>query len=343
MHTAESYNTVRTEAMERIKTREGSQDDLQECRPFDEPPRDNPGDEQTRSRIPKRIIQIWIDLRRHGSHRSADSCPETPRPRRGGSARGDLPLLCSASMANARLLNPNFEYMFFDDKAVEAFIQSTFPQYKDAFYAFKYPIQRCDFFRYLAVFHYGGFYLDLDVFLVSELTNLLQHACVFSFEELTLNKFLRNDHGLDWEVGNYAFGAEAGNPFIGEVIKNCVRAQTDRQWVKEIMNGIPRMFHKDFYILNTTGPGLVSRTLAENPRTAEGVTILLPDDMRDKRMWHCFGEFGIHLAQNAWRDNPSLFYRRSFVLWMWWNRRALLKNGPRAWRIGPSITSGWTR
>ena len=29
-------------------------------------------------------------------------------------------------------------------------------------------------------------------------------------------------------------GAEPGNPFIGEVIKNCVRAQTDRQWVREI-------------------------------------------------------------------------------------------------------------
>ena len=55
----------------------------------------------------------------------------------------------------------------------------------------------------------------------------LTDRCVFPFEELTLSRLLRH-HGIDWEIGNYAFGAEAGHAFLEAVIENCVRAQRDR-------------------------------------------------------------------------------------------------------------------
>jgi len=34
-----------------------------------------------------------------------------------------LPPLSKAAVANVRLLNPDFEYLFFDDKQVEAMVQ----------------------------------------------------------------------------------------------------------------------------------------------------------------------------------------------------------------------------
>lgn len=40
---------------------------------------------------------------------------------------------------------------------------------------------------------------------------------------------------------------------------------------------VPRLFHADFFVLNTTGPGLLSRTLPENPRIGDDVTVLFPD------------------------------------------------------------------
>src|SRR5262245_51589591 len=80
---------------------------------------------------------------------------------------GDMPLIQRAAVANVRLLNPDFEYLFFDDARVEEFIDAEFPQYRPVFDAFPARIQRYDFFRYLAVYHFGGFYLDTDVFLVS--------------------------------------------------------------------------------------------------------------------------------------------------------------------------------
>ena len=84
---------------------------------------------------------------------------------------------------------------------------------------------------------------------------------------------------MDWEIGNYAFGAAAGHPFLEAVIENCVRAQRDPSWVKPMMRGLPHLFRSEYFVLNSTGPGLVSRTLAENPELAKTVTVPVPPTM----------------------------------------------------------------
>src|SRR5215208_2993183 len=175
----------------------------------------------------------------------------------------DLPLLGKAAAINLRLLNPDFEYLFFDDAQVEEFIDVTFPQYRAVFDSFAVRIQRYDFFRYLAVYHFGGFYFDTDVLLASSLEDLLRFSCVFPFEELSINAFLSKEYGMDWEIGNYGFGATPGHPFLRAVIDNCVRAQQQPEWMGRTIRSIPRMFRDDVFVLATTGPGLVSRTLAE--------------------------------------------------------------------------------
>jgi mannosyltransferase OCH1-like enzyme len=72
----------------------------------------------------------------------------------------DLPLLEQAVVANLRLLNPDFEWLFFDDAQVEAFIDREFPQHRRVFDGFPVRIQKYDFLRYLAVYRLGGFDLD---------------------------------------------------------------------------------------------------------------------------------------------------------------------------------------
>src|SRR5438105_2901732 len=37
---------------------------------------------------------------------------------------------------------------------------------------------------------------------------------------------------MDWDLGNYAFGAAAGHPLLRAISDNCVRAQTDLGWVQ---------------------------------------------------------------------------------------------------------------
>lgn len=250
-------------------------------------------------RIPKRIIQTGKRL--------------------------EQPLPIRAYMSNVKLLNPDYEYLFFDDRRVEEFVAQEFPQYRAVFESFKVPIQRYDFFRYLAVYRYGGFYLDLDFLLGSGLAPLLETGCVFPFERLTFSHRLRTELGMDWEIGNYAFGAAAGHPFLEAIIENCVRSQRDPLWVRSMIRGTPPL-DRDFYtVLYSTGPGLCSQTLAENPELAKKVTVLIPDDVCNPRNWYHFGEYGVHLMTGSWRPERGFITARLGRYHWWWMERRLVR------------------
>jgi mannosyltransferase OCH1-like enzyme len=231
------------------------------------------------------------------------------------SRSADLTIQARAAVATIRLLNPDFEYLFFDDRQIEQFLGSHFPEHRAVFHSFPYPIQRIDFFRYLAIYQLGGFYFDLDVFLAKKLEDLLEFGCVFPFEELTINDYLWRAYGMDWEIGNYAFGAAPGHPFMGEIIQNCLRAQKDPGWTRPMVHAIPRPFRERYQVLCSTGPGLVSRTLAEYPEAARQVKVLFPDRVWDRTLWHRFGSYGIHLMEGSWARKQNPFMVRLTRLW----------------------------
>jgi hypothetical protein len=225
------------------------------------------------------------------------------------------PSLKDRAMASTvRLWNPEFTYRYFDNPGVDAFIAREFPQYLNVFNAFPYRIQKYDFFRYLAIYHFGGFYFDLDVLLARPLTPLLTAGCVFPFEGLTFSRHLRRQN-WDWQIGNYAFGAAAGHPFLRAVIENCVRAQKEPAWLRPMMEGTPRFSREEFIVLNSTGPGLLSRTLAENPHLNSDVAVLFPDDVCDTEKWNRFGDVGVHLMDGSWRSANGFFRRRLAQRW----------------------------
>jgi hypothetical protein len=237
----------------------------------------------------------------------------------------NMSLLAKAVATNLRLLNPRFEYLFFDDLEVEKFIDDEFPQYRPVVELFPRQIQRYDLFRYLVVYRLGGFYFDTDVLLACSIEELLKFSCVFPFEHLSIHRFLYNEYGMDWEIGNYGFGAVAGHPFLGAIIENCVRAQQHPDWVEPMMKSIPRIFHGELFVLATTGPGLVSRTLAEYPGACDQVKVLFPEDVCDPNSWHCFGAYGVHLQVGTWRKRETLVPRVLHRLWESTTRKALLK------------------
>lgn len=221
-----------------------------------------------------------------------------------------MPLLCRASAANVRLINPDYEYVLFNDARMDAFMDEQFPEYRTVFASFRLPIQRYDFFRYLAVYRLGGFYFDLDVFLASGISDLLASGCVFPFERLTWSDYLRERYGMDWEIGNYAFGATPGHPFLLAIINNCVKAQQDREWRERITKSLPRLLRDELAVIYATGPGLVSRTLAEYSDAANPVRVLFPENVCDKNFWNRFGEYGVHLGGGAWRARHGDLRRR---------------------------------
>jgi inositol phosphorylceramide mannosyltransferase catalytic subunit len=267
--------------------------------------------------IPKRLIHIY-------------SAPPGQSP--------ELSLFSRAAQCNVRLLHPDFDYVLFDRERIDLFLRTEFPQYCDVFSAFRFPIQRFDFFRYLAIYRLGGFYFDLDVFLARNLTPLLGASCVFPFEELTISKYLRTAYSIDWELGNYAFGAAPGHPFIKAVIDNCVKAVEDPDWASTLIADIPGPFRRQFYVTNTTGPGVVTRTLAEREDLRSSVSVLFPQDVRDERHWHRFGDYGVHLMQASWRSRDGFIRRR--LTRFWENRRRNILRRQSA-NLGPVRNGSW--
>jgi hypothetical protein len=195
----------------------------------------------------------------------------------------------------------------------------------------------------LAIYRYGGFYFDLDVLLADALTALLSCECVFAFEELTDSKYFWDRFQMDWQIANYAFGAAPRHPFLAAIIDNCLRAKHDPEWVSPMMKWIPKPFRDEFYVLNTSGPGLVSRTFAENPNLAADVTVLFPNDVRDPRTWHQFGEFGVHAMVGSWRKPDSLLALRLRRVWEGWKMRRTFANSESRGSSRRTVTDSSTR
>ena len=104
---------------------------------------------------------------------------------------------------------------------------------------------------------------------------------------------------MDGQIGNYAFGSTAGHPFLKAIIDTCVRCQQDPSWVTPMMQDFPLTSKAEFFVLNTTVPRLISRTLAEGPTLAATVSILFPDDACDLENWTCSGDLGTHLMDGT--------------------------------------------
>ena len=181
--------------------------------------------------------------------------------------------------------------MFFDDNDILKFITNKFPWYLSTFNNFKYKIQKIDFFRYLAIYYYGGFYLDLDMSITKSLAPLTKHQCVFPIEfEKNSDKILQQQ-GLYFLIGQYAFGAVPKSPFILKIIKNIVNPR-----LATILDGIKSKLKYVFY---STGPVLVSQTFLDyNKDNKDNKDITL---LRHKHN-ASFGKYGKHKSLGSWKN-----------------------------------------
>tara|TARA_B100000282_G_scaffold296365_1_gene278055 strand:+ start:130 stop:789 length:660 start_codon:yes stop_codon:yes gene_type:complete len=193
--------------------------------------------------------------------------------------------------------NSNFNYMFFTDQDIYEFITTKMPEYQDTFFSFKTKIQKIDFFRYLVIYYYGGVYLDLDIMIEKNLTELYENPdiCKFPIEYIHINDTFITDQGFVHLIGNYAFYAPAKHPFIKKIIDNIVDHRITKNDIDKaaLTNGDSI---QDVEIYCTTGPIMVTQSYIdmENKKSIE---LLTSRPFRSER----FGMFGQHLCYGTWR------------------------------------------
>jgi mannosyltransferase OCH1-like enzyme len=75
----------------------------------------------------------------------------------------DIPSEWLGTFRSCRERYRSYEFMFWTDVAARDFIADKYSYFLETYDSYRYPVQRADAFRYFAIYHYGGIYLDMDV------------------------------------------------------------------------------------------------------------------------------------------------------------------------------------
>lgn len=158
----------------------------------------------------------------------------------------DLPLLTQWHIRQLRKKNPDYQYHFYDDEAVDLFIKNNFDEeIYNLFKRISIGAAKADFFRYAILYKRGGVYLDIDSLIVSPLATFIRADDV-----AVITRESHPNMYVQW-----ALVYEAGHPFLEKTIANVVKNLRN--------NAHPHDVHA------MTGPTVYSDSirecLAENP------------------------------------------------------------------------------
>ena len=189
--------------------------------------------------------------------------------------------------------NPQYKYMFFTDADIETFLKTHYLDYYQTYIKLPIKIQRIDFFRYIAVYHYGGFYMDLDMDCLQPFDELLKYKCVFPVDEI-ITKHMSNfpryksyyDRGYDYLLGQYAFAAEPKNQFIKAIIDKI--HNSINKYIKQVN------FDSHDYVYKTTGPDLCTDLYMDYHNKKDIYVI-----HNNKRQY--FGDYAKHNYLGTWK------------------------------------------
>jgi mannosyltransferase OCH1-like enzyme len=205
----------------------------------------------------------------------------------------DVPQRYMPLIDSVKTNNPDYEHLFFTDESIEKFFKLHYPGYWNTYNNLPVKIQKIDFFRYVAVYHYGGFYLDLDVSVMKPFDPLLKYSCVFPVDEYIDTRFCKHarykpycDRGHNFLLGQYAFAASPKNPFIKNLIDRI--HNNLNKYIRQVD------FNSEDYIYKTTGPDFVTDVYLDYKNKA---TIKILDNGRRQY----FGDYARHNYFGTWK------------------------------------------
>jgi mannosyltransferase OCH1-like enzyme len=185
--------------------------------------------------------------------------------------------------------NPDYTFIYFNDLDIENFLSVKYPEYYSVYKKLPIKIQKIDFFRYIAVYHYGGFYFDLDITGLLSLDSLLNYQCIFPIDQHLICSNPKQrikpfcDKNMKWLLGQYALGAKIQDPFIKKLI-DTITKNIDL-YIEQYENN---KNNNEQYVYNSTGPDFVTEVYYNYPN--KGQIYILP---------HKYGQnFGIYAKHN---------------------------------------------
>ena len=202
----------------------------------------------------------------------------------------EIPEKWQSAVQSVKTMHPEYEYILWTDETMAAFVKTEYPAFYSTYTGYKYNIQRCDAFRYLVLYKYGGIYIDLDTVCKKKLDGFLKYDLV-----------LVKSSNISFWYTNSFFMVKPQHPFI----KFCIEQlpQYTRSFV---------YLGKHNHIYNSTGPLFLTKIIAKY-KNIDNLYVLSHEefagDCNTCNLNKCQGGvYFNHVEGKSWHSWDSSFY-----------------------------------
>jgi mannosyltransferase OCH1-like enzyme len=145
--------------------------------------------------------------------------------------------------------NPDWAYKYFHDQDCSNYMKIDFPLYYEIYESIKLPFAKSDFWRYCALYEFGGFYADIDTVCLNSLSSWVDNESIF----ITADNFIP-ELGQNYE--QWAFATTPKNIYIKSVIDEMLsriyKTRANGQTEINVYHTSPYMFTEAIKKLNQT-------------------------------------------------------------------------------------------
>ena len=205
-----------------------------------------------------------------------------------------MPAAFEACVDAVKQLHPSWEIKCYHEDDAQAILSTHLPAFLPVYNSYGHRVQRSDILRVILVYLFGGFYMDMDMFPLKSLDELLEYDLVLGKERILSDDELNHLEARHrFRIGNYMFGGKPGHPFWLSFLKESIKYSQQK-------------VHYENDIIRSTGPELLTNVYHSNKRKYKNITVLDNSDRMCLTMWHdclgCyFGSYAGHLHTGTWR------------------------------------------
>lgn len=207
----------------------------------------------------------------------------------------EIPEKWKYSVNSCKKKYKDYQYILWTDEMMENFVKKEYPDFYDVYISYKENIQRCDTFRYLVLYKYGGVYIDMDIICKKNFDTLLRYDLVLAKSPNLINSF---------------FMTSKNNPFIKFCIDNL-----------PIYKDSLKYFGNHMHIMNSTGPWFLNNMVNKyGIKNIKNLYILsnqeFAGDCNTCNEEVCKGGIYFnHVAGKSWHSFDSTFYNKILCNW----------------------------
>lgn len=202
----------------------------------------------------------------------------------------NIPEQWKHAVHSCKTVNKGFKYILWTHETMDQFVKKYYPDFYKIYKTYEYHIQRCDAFRYLVLYKYGGIYLDMDIICKKNLNDLLPYDLV-----------LARSPNLETSFSNAFFMVIPNHPFF----KYCI------EHLSENINNY-QYLGKHLHVMYSTGPAFLTNMVNDYGKIKDSYILTKKEYAGDCNVCNentCKGgAYFTHISGNSWHEIDSSIY-----------------------------------